>query len=494
MRKSIILILIITLTGLCMELYGARYYVKPGGSGNQTGSDWENALGTLTKASTLAKSGDEVWVAEGTYMEGAEIKIGSNVSFYGGFNGTEVELEQRNWKANPTIIDGNNAHQCVINYGICNGFNITRGNTLEGGGIENICIIMNCAIHNNEAEYSGGGVYNNNGIMDGCIIFNNIARLGGGIRNYAGTMTNCIVYGNEAKNNGGGVFNERGSFNNSVIYNNQSLNTGGIYNMDGNITHCTVYGNKSTNRTGGILHYGGTVTNSISWKNTGGDILDYSLGVKYCCFGNALNEDGNFPANPLFENTAGDISTWDFHLKDGSPCIDAGTLNATPFPDTDLDGNLRPGGDGMVCLGAYESPNEYIPGEPEPSKRLYVKPDGNDDADGMSWGTAFKTLKKTISQSLQFDSLYEIWVAKGTYMEGEMINIPSYVYLYGGFAGTEIIREQRDWENNPTVIDGSTSYGCVINFGSIDGFNVTNGNSDQEGVVSIIGEAWYRIA
>ncbi len=61
--------------------------------------------------------------------------------------------------------------------------------------------------------------------------------------------------------------------------------------------------------------------------------------------------------------------------------------------------------------------------------------------------------------------------------------------LYGGFAGTETAREQRNWSQNPTVVDGGNS-GCVIgieNFtGSpcvVDGFTLRNGSNGNGGGV-----------
>ncbi len=59
---------------------------------------------------------------------------------------------------------------------------------------------------------------------------------------------------------------------------------------------------------------------------------------------------GNIYGNPLFIRTAwGDEG--DYHLKDGSPAIDAGTSNNAP--SIDLEGNPRPQGNGFD-IGAYE--------------------------------------------------------------------------------------------------------------------------------------------
>ena len=50
--------------------------------------------------------------------------------------------------------------------------------------------------------------------------------------------------------------------------------------------------------------------------------------------------------SPMFVN----ITDFDLHLEDGSPCIDAGVANGAP--DTDIEGNPRVGG---IDIGAYEN-------------------------------------------------------------------------------------------------------------------------------------------
>jgi len=119
------------------------------------------------------------------------------------------------------------------------------------------------------------------------------------------------------------------------------------------------------------------LNNSILWGNSassGGDeIYIYDSGssctLNYCCvddtgYGFASGvpsttiDDSNncFSADPQFVDAAGG----DYHLKDTSPCIDAGDNTLVPGGvDKDLDGNQRivdgdNDGTATVDIGAYE--------------------------------------------------------------------------------------------------------------------------------------------
>ena len=172
-------------------------------------------------------------------------------------------------------------------------------------------------------------------------------------------MVNCTVYGNTASAGGGGGVNNE----------NKYIVEDGIYES-------------------------GTIQNCIIWNNAGGDLAG-ARGVTNSCFGGSSG-DGNISADPMFVNDSGAMSSWDLRLKDGSPCVDAGSVaNA---PDYDYDGNLRPGSDGAACMGAYESPDAYAAGSiPEP-QRLYVSKSG-DNSDGLSWSTAFITIQGALTEA-----------------------------------------------------------------------------------------------
>lgn len=202
-----------------------------------------------------------------------------------------------------------------------------------GGGIyvaDSTAMVRNNTIHSNVAGSHGGGIYNynNSPTVQNNIIFGNktgSGAVGGGIYIYTGTATlqNNTIYSNTADGGvGGGVYIANGSpvINNTIIVSNTARwNGGGIYKGNGlpSLDYNDVWGNAPNN------YYGVTAgTHSIS-------------------------------ADPLFVDAANS----DFHLDDGSPCIDAGT-NAN-CPSTDIGGVPRPvdgnGDSTATCdIGAYE--------------------------------------------------------------------------------------------------------------------------------------------
>ena len=122
--------------------------MKTDGDDASSGTAWETAFATLTKAAGTARNGDQVWAAWGTFQEGAELAIKEGVSFYGGFAGTEVLLDERDSETTPTIIEGKGNHRCVMNYGLIDGFHITKGSYDYGAGINNSRgEITNCRIY-----------------------------------------------------------------------------------------------------------------------------------------------------------------------------------------------------------------------------------------------------------------------------------------------------------------------------------------------------------
>ena len=282
----------ILLTGItslvALQISAITIYVKPGGVGN--GSSWSAATGNLASTLQQAKSGDQVWVAKGTYYPTSDnnrklsFSIPIGVKVYGGFAGSETSTQQRNIQSDKSVLSGNigsksdhsdNSFTVVqmINSNEKNqldGFVITDGNAdgvgpsgdrercggalyirvLEGS-IRNSPVVQNCIFQNNYAR-DGGAVYlyGRDGEFtpefNNCQFINNSANLDGGAVFSDGrhggkanpSFTSCIFSGNKG-NYGGALCNYGGggesspTINNCVFSNNEAFLRGGaIFNMD----------------------------------------------------------------------------------------------------------------------------------------------------------------------------------------------------------------------------------------------------------------------
>ena len=88
-------------------------YVRGAASGANNGTSWADAYVSLQSALAAGQSGDEIWVAAGIYKpaaangpRSASFEMHSGVAIYGGFAGTETQLEQRDYVANVTTLSG----------------------------------------------------------------------------------------------------------------------------------------------------------------------------------------------------------------------------------------------------------------------------------------------------------------------------------------------------------------------------------------------------
>lgn len=115
------------------------------------------------------------------------------------------------------------------------------------------------------------------------------------------------------------------------------------------------------------------------------------------------------------------------------------------------------------------------------SKLIFVDKDNTAAfQDGLSWATAVTSIRQGIRRAtLQGGA--EVWVASGEYIE--IVFLEPGVHLYGGFTGVENARDLRDFEANPTVVNGVTANNGgpaeTVVFGAdnstLDGFTVRGG-------------------
>ena len=317
------------------------YHVKTDGNDTNDGLTWTNAFQTVRKALSVAGSGDQVWVATGTYYpdEGPtqtndtknhSFVMKNNLAIYGGLAGTEdanFDMSLRDFVTNETILSGdidqdntltNNSFHVISNIStsnsglnnsaVLNGFTVTGGNATGsgvysyGGGMYNrLCSpkVLNCTFSGN-AAVKGGGIHNtfySSPKLTNCTFSENSATgEGGGVynNNSAPTVTNCIFSENSATDHGGGMDNyELGStptLTNCTFSGNSATSGGGMYNhyyASPKLAGCTFSGNTASNSGGGMYNSNAispTVTNCTFSGNTasgsGGGMGNWSCAPK----------------------------------------------------------------------------------------------------------------------------------------------------------------------------------------------------------------------
>ncbi|GJM33534.1 MAG: hypothetical protein DHS20C18_25350 [Saprospiraceae bacterium] len=201
-------------------------FVKKGSNGN--GTSWASAYGDLQSALTRAQAGDQIWVAYGTYVPTANqdrkvsFVINDGIEVYGGFEGNEIRLEDRNTELYETILSGeigststidDNSYTIIYTEGvsestIVDGFTIRDGMANGFGDSGNVT--------------SCGAAWFNNGsngkvsspTIRNCNFENNYAREGGALYNYANAgacypyILACNFVANKCDFDGGAIFND----------------------------------------------------------------------------------------------------------------------------------------------------------------------------------------------------------------------------------------------------------------------------------------------
>ena len=344
------------------EEVGGVLYVKADAAGAGDGTNWADAYPSLQDALAVAETGDQIWVADGTYTpaggRAATFQLKSGVRLYGGFAGTETARSQRDLAIHKTILSGDrngddvalskpadlageptraeNCYHVVTASGIdetavLDGFVITGGNA-DGSGTE----VFNVA---------GGGMLNDASTPDirNCVFTGNRAVRGAGMANVASspTVAHCLFSRNHADLGGGGM---------------------GNLNSRPTVINCTFSENSVDNETGhgGMGSNGGgpIVTQCIFWSNDSLQVASVSA-VTYSCVQGGFAGTGNIDADPLFA----DPENGDYRLRSQagrwdplneswdagdvtSPCIDTGD------PGHPIGRESFPNG-GVINMGAY---------------------------------------------------------------------------------------------------------------------------------------------
>jgi predicted outer membrane repeat protein len=275
----------------------ATWYVKPGENGACT--SWTDAC-ELQSALSKAGSGDEIWVAAGTYLPDynpgngthtgdrtATFQLKNGVGIYGGFADTgDPVFDDRDWETHTTTLSGDigtpdddsdNSYHVVSGSGtgataLLDGFTIRDGHASGGG-----------------ADAHGGGMYTSSGsstLANVTFVDNAATGDGGGMCNdYSSpTLSNVTFSGNSAGNRGGGIYSFASypTLNDVTLVDNSASSGGGIYD----------YTSVSTLNT---VTFSGNSAEGTSFESGGGGMYSYDsqttlTGVEFS--GNTAGMDG----------------------------------------------------------------------------------------------------------------------------------------------------------------------------------------------------------
>jgi len=176
MKKSLLILLLTVSSTLFSQ---SRIYVDVDATGNNNGTSWADAYTSLTSAIDSAASGDTLWVAEGNYVPTIGFSFPGAFPFfdiyrplklYGGFQGNETHLNQRDYINHVTILNGDINGDDNYNGYPFNPSNPTRDDNsprvvwVSGNNV----VIDGFSIRNGHSTLSAGsGVY-----VDGTSIYN----------------------------------------------------------------------------------------------------------------------------------------------------------------------------------------------------------------------------------------------------------------------------------------------------------------------------------
>jgi hypothetical protein len=481
-------------------------YVNKAASGSNNGTSWANAYTDLQTAIAVA-SNQQIWVAQGTYYPGisgnssATFLLKNSVVIYGGFNGTEFMVSQRNIALNPTVLSGdldvssgwsgNDAYHVVStgntdNTAILDGFIITGGYAQgaypdsDGGGI--LCSptspggtigasIINCDIMGN-AGTDGAGV---------AVLCDNI------LRTLAPQFVNCRIHNNSALGLGGGLFNFALG---SSAHTNTSLVNCLFYGNSGGGSATSIY---STCFTNGLCEI--KVSNCTFADNAPGDdiqfvkndgnvaskfeiynsifygmdlstddifLADYNLGA------GPLSGGNNYNLDPLFVNAG----AADFHVMCPSPAINTGNNSYIVNPN-DMGGNSRPL-EGTADIGAFES-SYGGPPSITPNASTYDVCDGSPlTLYGSGPGGVVYTWSHGVTDNVPFTpTATETYTVTGTAPNGCVANETVTVTFHNLPSVTASVTNQPVCEGGQTTLTGNGALSYLWDNGVSDGIPFT---------------------
>lgn len=321
-------------------------YVDASASGQATGLHWEDAWTSLQDALDQATTGDQIWIAQGTYRPDdgtsvtkgdrtASFVISSGVALYGGFPAGGADWEARSPRTFRTILSGdlkhndrpgfwfhgdNAFHVMTLIDGhertILNGCTIVGGNAdaadgsdSKGGGLlvkGGRPLLQECTFRDNRAVY-GGAMWCDNAspVIARCMFTLNYgAQKAGAMYNTGGSCP--VVVGTTFRENSafvsGGALENASSPScptliNSILHLNRAGKGGGVASCVGSrpvLWNCTLFGNTAREEGGALWNERymtePLIVNCILWQNADssgdlwpGQIVGGAPDIRYSC-------------------------------------------------------------------------------------------------------------------------------------------------------------------------------------------------------------------
>lgn len=360
----------------------ATIYVDHSATGVNDGTSWANAYTDLQSAISASVTGDELWVAKGTYYPttgtnvNVRFEISKGISVYGHFDGTEQSLGDRNLAGvldhatSRTVLSGNigdpsinsdnsktlirstygSAHVLIDGISISDAYGFADGNGINAYGGSGSLTVRNTLFYNNKGTYRAAGMAVHGYttvLVENCRFKDNSSTHATAllsVSNSEFTIRNSEFDGNHATTGHSAIYNhstnkmvvENCSFTKNTFSNaNQAYPTciSGYREVSiTEINNCIFWDNGSTTKQTEIqAHININVQNSIV---EGGYLGTVQTGV--------INQDPQWIGK-------------DLNLHPNSPAVDAGNNALYTGAATDIDGDQRIQNT-TIDIGAQEGP------------------------------------------------------------------------------------------------------------------------------------------
>lgn len=317
---------------------GNRLFVNDDAAGANNGTSWTDAFNDLQDALAIAVEGDQIWVAGGTYLPGSDptatFLLTINIQLYGGFDGTETALDERDNPADhPTILSGDlngddvdddfinsksdnvmtvlTVDETVKNNALLDGFTVKGGHADggspaeagSGGGIycSGKLTVRECVFEQNFAITNGGAMYitgsgAEGGLIEQCKFEKNRVSNGDNSTTHGGAIYLSLVKGEGYQINGSSFDSNFGGW------------AGGLHILNSTvILEGDSFTGNHTERHGGGIRY-----------RINGTETDLSLVINNCLFeNNEASFGGGMYVFSEGENISVEVTNSEFIGNDG---------------------------------------------------------------------------------------------------------------------------------------------------------------------------------